>query len=183
MADIALERDVPPPDKPDLPERSGVLARYLLAGLRLALGWIFLWAFLDKTFGLGHETASAKSWLNGGSPTKGFLGSGAEGPFTSFYHSIAGAAVVDVLFMVALLAIGTALLLGIGMRLAAVAGTVLLVMMWTAVLPPANNLFMDDHLIYAGLLILLAVLGAGNTLGLGRWWTATPLVKRAGWLA
>jgi thiosulfate dehydrogenase [quinone] large subunit len=46
--------------------------RYLLAGIRLALGWIFLWAFLDKTFGLGHETIAAKSWLNGGSPTKGF---------------------------------------------------------------------------------------------------------------
>ena len=183
MVDIALERDIPAPDKPDLPERSGGLTRSLLAGLRLALGWIFLWAFLDKTFGLGHDTVAAKSWLNGGSPTKGFLGSGAEGPFTSFYHSIAGAAVVDVLFMVALLAIGTALILGIGMRLAAAAGTVLLVMMWTAVLPPANNPFLDDHLVYAGLLVLLAVLGAGNTLGLGRWWTATPLVRRAGWLA
>ena len=30
--------------------------RYVLAALRLALGWIFLWAFLDKLFGLGLAT-------------------------------------------------------------------------------------------------------------------------------
>ncbi len=36
-------------------------ARYVFAGIRLALGWVFLWAFLDKTFGLGHETESANA--------------------------------------------------------------------------------------------------------------------------
>jgi thiosulfate dehydrogenase [quinone] large subunit len=162
--------------------RSATAARYLLAGIRLALGWIFLWAFLDKTFGLGHETAAAKSWLNGGSPTKGFLGSAAKGPFTGFYHSIAGVGVVDVLFMATLLGVGAALILGIGMRLAAGAGALLTVMMWTAVLPPASNPFLDDHLIYAAVLILLALLGAGNTLGLGRLWSSLPLVRRATWL-
>jgi thiosulfate dehydrogenase [quinone] large subunit len=162
--------------------RSATAVRYLLAGIRLALGWIFLWAFLDKTFGLGHETVAAKSWLNGGSPTKGFLGSAAKGPFTGFYHSIAGATVTDVLFMAALLGVGAALILGIGMRLAAGAGALLTVMMWTAVLPPASNPFMDDHLIYAAVLIVLALLGAGNTLGLGRIWASLPLVRRAPWL-
>ena len=73
----------------------------------------------------------------------------------------------DVLFMAGLLAIGVALMLGVAMRLAAGAGVLLLVLMWTAVLPPENNPFMDDHLIYAAVLVLLALLGAGNTLGLG----------------
>ena len=162
--------------------RSGTAVRYLLAGIRLALGWIFLWAFLDKMFGLGHETVAAKSWLNGGSPTKGFLGSAAKGPFAGFYHSIAGASLTNVLFMAALLGVGVALILGIGMRLAAAAGALLTVMMWTAVLPPDSNPFMDDHLIYAALLIVLALLGAGNTLGLGRIWASLPLVRRATWL-
>ena len=156
--------------------------RYLLAGVRLALGWIFLWAFMDKTFGLGHDTAAAKSWLNGGSPTKGFLGSAARGPFAGFYHSIAGAGLTDVLFMAALLGVGVALVLGIGMRLAAGAGGLLTVMMWTAVLPPAGNPFMDDHLIYAAVLIALPLLGAGNTLGLGGIWSTLPLVRRVTWL-
>ena len=161
---------------------SATAIRYLLAGIRLALGWIFLWAFLDKTFGLGHETVAAQSWLNGGSPTKGFLGSAASGPFAGFYRSIAGTSVTDVLFMAALLGVGVALILGIGMRLAAGAGALLTVMMWTAVLPPASNPFMDDHLVYAAVLIVLALLGAGNTLGLGRVWASLSLVRRAPWL-
>jgi thiosulfate dehydrogenase [quinone] large subunit len=161
--------------------RVGPVARYMLAGIRLALGWVFLWAFLDKVFGLGFATPSERSWLNGGSPTNGFLGA-AEGPFSGFYQGIAGSGVADVLFMAALLGVGVALLLGIGMRLAAGAGALLTVMMWSAVLPPGNNPFMDDHLIYAAVLVVLALLGAGTTLGLGRAWAATPLVQRAPWL-
>ena len=57
-------------------------------------------------------------------------------------------------------------------------GAALLVLMWTAVLPPENNLFMDDHIIYAILIVGLALVSAGDTLGLGRWWANTALVKR-----
>ena len=152
-------------------------AAYVWALTRLALGWVFLWAFLDKTFGLGHETASAKAWLEGGSPTKGFLANSPAGPFEGFYTGIAGAAWADWLFMIGLAGIGAALILGIGIRIAAVSGAVLMVMMWSAVLPPENNLFMDDHLIYALVLVGLALVGAGNTLGLGRWWGNTKLVR------
>lgn len=167
--------------------REGALTRekalsYVWAVTRLGLGWIFLWAFLDKTFGLGHETASADSWLNGGSPTEGFL-SGSVGPFSSIYHSIAGAGLIDALFMLGLAAVGVLLLLGIGMRIACGAGALMVVLMWTAGLPPANNLFLDDHIIYALVLVGLALAGAGNTLGLGRWWTQTSLVARHPWLS
>ena len=156
--------------------------RYTLAGLRLALGWIFLWAFLDKAFGWGFATEAKNAWINGGSPTKGFLGNAVQGPFADLYQSFAGAAWADSLFMIGLAAIGTALILGVGLRLAAAAGGLLLVLMWTAVLPPENNPFMDDHLIYAGLLAVLALTAAGNTLGLGRHWTRLPIVQRLPWL-
>jgi thiosulfate dehydrogenase [quinone] large subunit len=43
--------------------------RYVLAGLRLALGWIFLWAVIDKLFGLGFATPAKNAWIDGGSPT------------------------------------------------------------------------------------------------------------------
>jgi thiosulfate dehydrogenase [quinone] large subunit len=157
-------------------------ARYVFGAVRLALAWTFLWAFADKTFGLGHETAAKAAWINGGSPTKGFLGHGAAGPFADFYHSIAGAAWADWLFMIGLLGIGIALALGIGMRIAAASGALLYVLMWSVVLPPENNPFMDDHLINAGVLVGLALIGAGATLGLGRWWGETTLVKRLPWL-
>ena len=41
--------------------------------LRLAMGFIFLWAFFDKVFGLGFATTSEQAWINGGSPTSVFL--------------------------------------------------------------------------------------------------------------
>jgi thiosulfate dehydrogenase [quinone] large subunit len=150
---------------------------YVWAIARLFLGWIFLWAFLDKLFGLGHETPAAKGWLDGGNPTKGFLAGGTKGPFESFYHNIAGDPWTNWLFMIGLAAIGIALILGIGIRIAALAGAVLLVMMWTVVLPPENNLFMDDHLIYAVVLIGLALVGAGDVLGFGKAWGNTRLVR------
>jgi thiosulfate dehydrogenase [quinone] large subunit len=156
--------------------------RYLLAGLRLALGWVFLWAFLDKLFGLGRATPAANAWIDGGSPTEGFLGKAVSGPLEGVYHNIAGAAWADWLFMIGLAGIGIALLAGIGMRIAAATGALLLVLMWTAVLPPENNPFMDDHLVYAGVLIVLALTAAGNTLGLGRYWGRLPIVQRLPWL-
>lgn len=161
--------------------RSAWLDR-LFAVARLSVGWIFLWAFLDKTFGLGFATESDAAWLEGGSPTEGYLTFATKGPFAGFYQDIAGAAWADVLFMVGLLAIGGALMLGIGMRIAAVSGALMLVMMWTAALAPENNPFMDDHLIYALLLGILALVNAGDTWGLGKAWRALPIVGKHGWL-
>ncbi|WP_248827736.1 DoxX family protein [Frankia sp. Mgl5] len=159
------------------PGRHSLAVDVLLAVTRVSLGWIFLWAFLDKLFGLGHETPSAQSWVNGGSPTEGFLAHAATGPFAGIYHDIAGAAWADWLFMIGLAGIGAALVLGVGMRAAAVAGATLLVLMWTAVLPPENNPFMDDHLVYALVLGLLAAFGAGRSFGLGGWWERTALTR------
>lgn len=166
---------------------------YVFAGLRLLTGFVFLWAFLDKTFGLGYATGSGKGWIDGGSPTRGFLGGVAAGPMESTFHAWAGAAWADWLFMLGLLGIGLALLAGIGLRLAAIAGTAMMALMWIAEWPPARHLsdgsasmstnpFADYHLIYAVVLIALAVAGAGATWGLGRAWARLPFVSRNRWL-
>jgi thiosulfate dehydrogenase [quinone] large subunit len=162
-------------------------ARYLAGAIRLSIGWVFLWAFLDKAFALGHETGvdpatgavdyfGPAAWIHGGSPTAGFLGHAVQGPLADFYSGLAGNAIVDWVFMIGLLGIGVALLLGIGMRIAAASGAAMLIMMWSAVLPPANNLFMDDHIVYALVLVLLALTGAGRTFGFGKTWERLPLV-------
>ena len=169
----SLAETTPPPTT-----TTDVWAQRVFAAARLSIGWVFLWAFVDKLFGLGFATERADSWLNGGSPTNGFLSFGTTGPFADFYQSIAGAAWADWLFMTGLAAIGLALTLGIATRIAAVAGSVLLVMMWTAVLAPANNPFMDDHLVYAIVLIGLALTNAGDTWGFGRIWAKQPIVTR-----
>ncbi|MGH8825950.1 MAG: hypothetical protein ACRDVN_15950 [Jiangellaceae bacterium] len=153
------------------------VAPHVWAVTRIALGWVFLWAFLDKTFGLGYATPAENAWIDGGSPTSGFLG-GVEGPFADFFQGLAGNAFIDWLFMLALLGIGLAFILGIGMRIAAASAVVLLVLMWMAVLPIANNPFLDDHLVYALVAVGLAATNAGDTWGLGKAWAGTDLAAR-----
>ncbi|MER6290523.1 hypothetical protein [Streptomyces sviceus] len=166
---------------------------YAFASLRLLTGFVFLWAFLDKTFGLGYATQSGKGWIDGGSPTKGFLSNVAAGPMESTFHSWAGDPWADSLFMLGLLGIGVALIAGVALRLAAVAGTLMMALMWVAEWPPAQHLsdgspsmstnpFADYHLVYALVLIALAAASAGDTLGLGRLWAKLPLVSRSRWL-
>ncbi|MFE6828445.1 hypothetical protein [Streptomyces sp. NPDC057690] len=168
---------------------------YALASLRLLTGFVFLWAFLDKTFGLGYATPSGKGWIDGGSPTKGFLGSVAVGPMESTFHSWAGDPWANWLFMLGLLGIGLALITGVALRIAALAGTAMMALMWIAEWPPAKHLsdgsasmstnpFVDYHLIYAVALIVLAAAAAaaGDTLGAGRLWARLPVVRDHGWL-
>src|SRR5690242_5997576 len=90
-----------------------------LAVLRISTGLVFLWAFLDKTFGFGYATPAERAWVNGGSPTKGFLSNVEAGPLQGFFRDIAGAPWADWAFMLGLLGIGLALVLGIGLRIAA----------------------------------------------------------------
>ncbi len=172
----------------DSPRSAGFL-RGSLATLRVAFGLTFLWAFFDKALALGYATGKDPvsgnvdrfgdaAWINGGSPTNGFLSFGASGPFEGFYNSIAGAVWADWLFMLGLAGIGLALTAGVAMRLAAAAGVVLYVLMWTVALPPANNPVLDDHLLGAITLVVLAAAAAGDTFGLGRWWARTSVVQR-----
>ena len=161
--------------------------RRVLATLRIAFGLTFLWAFVDKLLALGFHTGydqagkldrfGPAAWINGGSPTEGFLKFGADGPFKGFYNSIGGTVWADTLFMLGLLGIGVALTLGIGMRFAAVAGATMYLLMWTVVLPPENNPVLDDHLLGGISVIALAMLNTGNTWGLGHWWSGTKIAQ------
>ncbi|MER6526414.1 hypothetical protein [Streptomyces sp. NPDC001508] len=181
------------PDTDETTAAAPATRAYAFAGLRILTGFVFLWAFLDKTFGLGYATPSGKGWIDGGSPTEGFLSSVAAGPMRSTFHDWAGAAWADWLFMLGLLGIGLALIAGIGLRLAAVAGIAMMALMWIAEWPPAKHLsdgsasmstnpFADYHVIYAVALVALAAAGAGATCGLGRAWARLPFVSRNRWL-
>jgi thiosulfate dehydrogenase (quinone) large subunit len=163
-----------------------------LAVLRISTGFIFLWAFLDKTFGLRYSTPSAKAWIHGGSPTKGFLASVEVGPFQSLFHSIAGTWWANTLFMLGLLGVGVAVIAGVALRAAAVAGVILVAGMWLAEFPLAqhtsagapsgsSNPIVDYHFLYAVALIVVALTYAGSTWGLGKVWARLPFVHRHPW--
>jgi thiosulfate dehydrogenase [quinone] large subunit len=183
-------------DHPDLVALPGSVvtsgAARALAVLRIATGFVFLWAFLDKTFGLRYSTPTSGSWLHGGSPTKGFLGSVQVGPFQSLFHAMAGTWYADWLFMLGMLGLGLALIAGVAVRAAAVAGVVLLAGMWFAEYPAAqhsssgaltgsSNPLTDYHVVYALVLVVLAATYAGTTWGLGRTWARLPFVSRHRW--
>ena len=161
-----------------------------IAALRIAFGFTFLWAFLDKTFALGFATGTDPegnvdrfgdaAWINGGSPTEGFLTFGVpeDNPFKEIFNSMAGQAWVDWLFMLGLLGIGVTLLLGVGMRIGTAAGALMYAFMYLAVLPLENNPVVDDHLIGIISMAVLYFAGAGVTWGLGRQWRRTSLVRK-----
>ncbi|MFF0746456.1 DoxX family protein [Streptomyces sp. NPDC004111] len=157
-------------------------ARAALVGLRLLVAWTFLWPFLDKVFGLGFATKSEAAWINGGSPTEGFLLHGTQGPFAHVFDGVAGAPWLDVLFMVGLLGIGLAFLLGVGTRVAAVSCTAMMAFMYLVSLWPASNPVTDSHWMIALAGIAVAATGAGDTWGLGRPWKNLALVRRHRWL-
>ena len=170
------------------PAHTGTGYRWL-AVTRVAVGFIFLWAFLDKLFGLGYSTPSARSVINGGSPTKGFLSHVTVGPLQGLFTSIAGSPVVDTLFMLSLLAIGVAMILGAGLRIAAISNVVLMLGMWAAEWPMAkmasdgtatgsSNPFMDYHLAYALIGIVFAYFAVASRYGLGAWWSERAVVRK-----
>jgi len=146
--------------------------------IRLGLGWIFLWAFLDKLFGLGFSTAAENAWLAGGSPTTGFLSFATTGPLAGAYQVLAGNVAIDWLFMLGLLFLGVTLILGIANRLAGYIGALLMFLMWTSLLLPEHNPLIDEHIIYLFLLVGISIVKPGKWFGLGEWWTSIGVVKK-----
>lgn len=167
---------------------------YVWASIRLMLGFTFLWAFADKMIGLGFQTCLDKTkdaiflncesaFVNGGSPTEYWLTHSTKGPLHDFYYGLAGNPGVDLLFMVGLLAIGVSLTLGVFMRLGVASAILLMLMMWSASLPPANNPIIDDHLIYIAALIGIYLTNKDQVWGLGKYWQSKSMVKKYKWLA
>jgi thiosulfate dehydrogenase [quinone] large subunit len=82
-----------------------------------------------------------------------------------------------------LLLIGVSLLLGIAVKLGGLGGALMLTFMYFAgAVWPANNPFMDDHIVQALVCIGFILVPAGRYLGLGREWEKIPIVGRTTWL-
>jgi thiosulfate dehydrogenase [quinone] large subunit len=128
-----------------------------MTALRLVMSFIFLWAFIDKIFGLGFATPAHKGWIDGVSPTAGFLAAAAKGPFASVFHGLAGNPIVDWLFMLGLLFIGLSLLTNKFVKWGCAAGSAMLALMYLSLLFPANNPLIDEHIVY---ILVLALIGA-----------------------
>ena len=155
---------------------------------RIAIGFIFLWAFFDKLLGLGRSTCLTisddgtkymtefmcdKAWVNGGHVTEGYLvyGGNPTSPFHQFFVDLGAQRWTDYLFMLGLLAIGFALMSGVGTKLVMFAGPTMLVFMYLTQMWPTTNPFLDDHLIQALAIIGIVLVELGHqSIGFGTWW-------------
>jgi thiosulfate dehydrogenase [quinone] large subunit len=166
---------------------------------RIAIGFVFFWAFIDKLLGLGFSTCRTtaedgsftidafceKAWVNGGHVTEGYLvyGGNPNSPFHEFFVGLGAQRWTDWIFMIGLLGIGLALMLGIGTKVTMFAGPAMLVMMYMTQMWPSTNPFLDDHIIQA-----LAIIGivlvelTRQSIGLGAWWRRLSVVQRNTWL-
>ena len=120
--------------------------------LRILLGLVFL-------------VPGIKDVITPGWSASGFLTNATSGPLVSFYQSLVGSPVVDVLVSWGLLLIGLALLLGVAVRFASASGIIMMFLFYLATFPPERNLI-EEHIIYIAALFVLMSTAAGRFLGL-----------------
>jgi len=144
--------------------------RALIIFFRLTMAWTFLYAASHQVF----VTWSVADFLNS---TK---------TFHAFYAPFTSPAIAPFLtFVVGYghLLIGLSLLLGLAVRLSSIFGILLLLLYWTAhmdfpYISNTNNLLVDEHIVFAGVLVLLIVERAGHIWGLDRWAETQAFVRR-----
>jgi len=126
-----------------------------------------------------------RAWVNGGAVTEGYLvyGGNVNSPFHDFFVNLGGERWTDWFFMLGLLGVGLALMLGIGTKVGAYSAGLMLFFMYLTQMPTVTNPVLDEHLIY--ILAVFAIVWVElkyQAIGLGKIWRKIPLVQKNGWL-
>ncbi len=104
--------------------------------------------------------------------------------FPEFYSWIASPSLLPLTNFVnewGLTLLGVSLILGIGVRLSAVLGAILMVLYYLPLgfpYPNTHALIVDEHIIYAAGLLFLASIRAGRIWGLEAWCANLPICSR-----
>jgi thiosulfate dehydrogenase (quinone) large subunit len=136
------------------------LQRTMIVLLRVSMGWVFLWAAIRQ---IPNPDWSAVGFLSGAKTFPAFFELMATPPFLT---------IINVLVPWAHLLIGLALILGIGVRLGAIVGAVLMFLYYLPRLDfpfvgeGITNLIVEYHLVYTFVIIYLAAVRAGRVFGL-----------------
>ena len=133
-------------------------AKVFLFGLRISLGWLFLYAGITK---LINPEWSAGGFLGGAKSLTGlyaWFGSDQMLPFINFINEWG------------LTLLGVSLILGAFVRISAPLGALLMILYWIPRLqgfkPDANSFIVDSHIIYALVLLFFATFHVGQYWGL-----------------
>lgn len=140
--------------------------------LRLSLGWLFLYA--------GWTKITNPGWVNG---LVGYLQNGKT--FPQFYSWLTQPEILPLIKILnewGLTLLGLSLILGIFVRLSSVLGAVLMLLYYFPVLDfpkvGEHSYIVDEHIVYAAALLLLASLKAGRFFGLDEWCANLPFCSK-----
>ena len=125
--------------------------------LRLGIGWMFFYAGITKI-------------LNPAWTSAGYLKSAKT--FTFFYQTLLSPSILPIVDFInewGLLLLGISLIFGIFVRLSSIFGAVLMLLYYFPILdfpyPNPYSFIIDEHIIYALILILFAALRVGRIYG------------------
>lgn len=160
-------------------EYSGSAIAYAILIMRVAMGWIFLQAGIDKL--LDPEWTAA-----------GYLKFAIHenNPFMSLWANFAGSPTIDLLVMWGLVLTGVGIILGALLRWSAFWAALMMIFFWASALqgglgeflPLEHGWVIDDHIVYAALVFGLGAIGAGRILGVDAALEKTAFVQKNAWL-
>lgn len=137
--------------------------------VRLTLGWMFLYAGISH---LIDPKFSASGYISGAKTFSAlYLWLATPGPLS----------VIDFVIPWALLLLGLSLIVGLFVRLSSTLGAILMVLFYFPVLAfpfVSHSFLVDEHIIYAAILLFLAQIRAGQYWGLDAWCRKLPTCSR-----
>lgn len=138
--------------------------------LRVLTGWMMLYAGVTKII---DPQWSAEGYLKGAKT------------FAWFFQSLANPGILPLVNFLnewGLALLGISLLLGIGVRLSSALGAGLMMLYYFPILdfpyPNPHAFLVDEHIVYAAALLVLASMRAGQIWGLENWCTNLPICKK-----
>ena len=138
--------------------------------LRISIGWFMFYAGITKIL---DPNWSAAGYLKG---AKLFVG---------FYQWMLSPGILPVINFVnewGLTLLGVSLILGVFVRLSSILGAILMLLYYFPILdfpyPNPHSYIVDEHVIYALVLILFAAIRAGRVWGLENWCSNLPICSR-----
>ena len=144
--------------------------RVTLFLLRVGTGWLMFYAGITKIL---DPDWSAAGYLNNAKTFSGlFAWFASPGilPITNFVNEWG------------LTLLGGSLILGIGVRLSSVLGAALMMLYYLPILefpyPNTHSYIVDEHIIYALVLVYLAAVRAGRYIGLENWCSRLPICSK-----
>jgi len=148
----------------------GKSAQVVLALLRIAMGWMMLYAGLTKVF---NPKWTAAAYLQNAKT------------FTGFFQWLASPENIGLVNFINAWGptfLGISLILGIGIRFSSLLGAILILLYYFPILqfpyPNPHSYVVDDYIIYALVLIFFAAVRAGKYYGLENWCANLPLCRK-----